>query len=108
MELGIKGKVALVSASSAGMGRNIACALAAEGVNLVLFARSSDALDALAKDLESRFGITVLAVAGDMRLKEDVERLGLAVKERFGLLDIFVLNTPKPQLPDLISSEEFK
>ncbi len=99
MELGIKGKVALVSASSAGMGRSIACALAAEGVNLVLFARSSDALDALAKDLESRFGITVLAVAGDMRLKEDVERLGLAVKERFGLLDIFVLNTPRAPNP---------
>ena len=44
MDLGINGKIALVTASSAGMGRNIAHALAAEGVNVVLFARSAEKL----------------------------------------------------------------
>ena len=51
MDLGIRGKTALVTASSAGMGRNIAHALAAEGVNLVLFARSADTLEAVAREI---------------------------------------------------------
>ena len=80
MELGIKGKVALVTASSAGMGRNIALTLAAEGANIVLFARSVDALQSLAEDLKTRYSVEVLIVAGDMRVKEDVERLTLCVK----------------------------
>jgi 3-oxoacyl-[acyl-carrier protein] reductase len=99
MELGIKGKVALVTASSAGMGRNIALTLAAEGANIVLFARSVDALQSLAEDLKTRYSVEVLIVAGDMRVKEDVERLTLCVKEHFGGLDIFILNTPRAPNP---------
>lgn len=52
MNLGISGKTALVTASSAGMDRNIARALAAEGVNIVLFARTAEKLQAVAQDIE--------------------------------------------------------
>src|SRR5688572_1635599 len=73
MDLGIAGKVAVVTASSAGLGAAVARALAAEGVKLVLFARSAEKLQALADEIEHAHNIPVLAVAGDLRLKEDVE-----------------------------------
>ena len=53
MDLGLKGKLALVTASSGGLGRSIADGLAAEGANLVLFARSKDKLQELARRRQS-------------------------------------------------------
>ena len=64
MNLGIAGRTALVTASSAGMGRNIADALAAEGVNVVLFARSAEKLQAVAREIEQKHGVKALAVPG--------------------------------------------
>ena len=75
MDLGIAGKTALVTASSGGMGKNIAHALAAEGVNLVLFARSADTLSAVAAEIAQKHGVKALAVAGDMRVAADIDRL---------------------------------
>ena len=57
MDLGIKDKLALVTASSDGMGRNIARTLAAEGVNLVLFSRSEDKLRTACHEIEARYGV---------------------------------------------------
>ena len=64
MDLGIWGKSALVTASSAGMGKNIAHALAAEGVNVVLFARSSDKLREAADEIEQKYAVRAVAVPG--------------------------------------------
>ena len=75
MNLGIAGKLALVTASSAGMGRNIALALAAEGVNVALFARSAGKLQDVANEIEQRHGVKALAIPGDMLVHADVERL---------------------------------
>lgn len=99
MDLGIKGKVALVTASSAGMGRNIANTLAAEGVNVVLFARTAEKLEAVAEEIRQKHGVKALAVAGDMLAQADVERLAKAVREAFGGLDILVLNTGRAPNP---------
>ena len=63
MNLGIAGKTALVTASSGGMGRNIAHALAAEGVNVVLFARSLDKLEEAARDIREKHGVQALKQA---------------------------------------------
>lgn len=98
MDLGIAGKTALVTASSAGMGRNIAHALAAEGVNVVLFARSADRLQAVAHEIAQRHKVLALAVAGDMRAAADVGRLVRALKEAGGP-DILVLNTGRAPNP---------
>ena len=65
MNLGIDGKCALVTASSAGMGRNIAHALAAEGVNVALFARTADKLKAVAQEIEQQHKVKAVPVAGD-------------------------------------------
>lgn len=99
MDLGIAGKVALVTASSAGMGRNIAHALAAEGVNLVLFARSADKLDIVAREIEHEHRVRVRAVPGDMRVAADVDRLAAILKQEYGGPDILVLNTGRAPNP---------
>ena len=63
MDLGIKGKTAIVTASSGGLGEYAARALAAEGVNLVMFARSADTLRAKATEISQKHGVRVLPVA---------------------------------------------
>lgn len=109
MNLEISGKTALVTASSDGMGRNIAHTLAAEGVNVVLFARTAEKLQAIAHEIEQKHGVKALAVPGDMLSQADVERLASTVKREFGGPDILVLNTgraPNPIRATLEESEE--
>src|SRR2546428_1594841 len=70
MDLGIRGKTALVCAASKGLGKGCAASLAAEGVNLVITARGREALEATAAELRERFGIQVTAVPGDITTEE--------------------------------------
>jgi 3-oxoacyl-[acyl-carrier protein] reductase len=70
MDLGLKGKTALVCAASRGLGKGCAAALAAEGVEIVITARRRDALEATAAELRERFGAKVTAVAGDITTAE--------------------------------------
>lgn len=66
MDLGIKGRHALVCASSKGLGRACAFSLAREGVNLTLIARGAEALEATADDIRRATGVTVQTVAADV------------------------------------------
>ncbi|QEE35977.1 SDR family oxidoreductase [Octadecabacter sp. SW4] len=66
MDLGIKGKRALVCASSKGLGLGCARALAAAGVDLVMNARGADALEAAAAAIRADFGVDVVTVAADI------------------------------------------
>jgi len=66
MELGLRGRTALVCAASKGLGKGCAASLAREGVTLVITARGRDALEATAEALRKRFGVAVTAVAGDI------------------------------------------
>ena len=66
MDLGIAGKLAIVSAASKGLGRGCAEALAEAGVNLVIGARGDAALGATAADIRSRYGVEVVTVVGDV------------------------------------------
>jgi 3-oxoacyl-[acyl-carrier protein] reductase len=66
MDLGIKGKRALVCASSKGLGLGCAEALAAAGVNLVMNARGADALEASAQTIRDTYGVDVVTVAADI------------------------------------------
>ena len=70
MDLGIRGKWAIVCASSKGLGRGCAEALAAEGVNLVLNARTEAALNATADHIRKTTGVEVRAVAADITTEE--------------------------------------
>lgn len=70
MDMGIKGKNALVCAASKGLGKGCAMALAAEGVNLVITARGKEALEATAEEIRKATGVKVTAVAGDITTPE--------------------------------------
>jgi 3-oxoacyl-[acyl-carrier protein] reductase len=98
MDLGIKGKLALVTASSGGMGRNIAHMLAGEGANVVLFSRSEDKLRTVCAEIETQHGVKATAVAGDMTNHDDVLRLADTLKS-LGGPDILVLVSARPPNP---------
>ena len=70
MDLGIRGKTALVCAASKGLGRACAFSLAREGVRLVITARGREALEATAAEIRRACGVEVTAVAGDITTEE--------------------------------------
>lgn len=92
MNLGISGKRALVCASSKGLGRGCAEALAEAGVNLVMNARGAETLEAAAADIRAKFGVEVETVAADI-----TTAVGQAqVLEVAGQVDILVNNAGGP------------
>lgn len=95
MDLGLAGRVALVTASSAGLGRASAAALAAEGAKVVLSSRGEDRLRHTEQELR-RAGADVLAVPGDVTAADAPPALVEAAVERFGRLDIVVANAGGP------------
>jgi 3-oxoacyl-[acyl-carrier protein] reductase len=70
MDLGIRGKRAIVCAASKGLGKACAAALGREGVDLVIVARTRDALEAAAQEIRSQSGVEVVAVAADITTPE--------------------------------------
>ena len=92
MDLGIKGKRALVAASSKGLGLGCARALAEAGVDLVMNARGAEALEAAAAAIRADFGVDVVTVAVDVTT--DAGRA--AVLEAAGGVDILVTNAGGP------------
>jgi 3-oxoacyl-[acyl-carrier protein] reductase len=70
MDLGIRGKNALVCAASKGLGRGCAFSLAREGVNLVITARGREALEKTAQEIRSATGVRVTIVVGDITTDE--------------------------------------
>lgn len=108
MDLGIRGKVALVCGASSGMGRAVAEALAAEGCDLFLVARRDEVLAALSGDLRRRFGIRAAFCAGDLSSNEECSAILKAVHDTYGGAHILVANSggPPPGGFDLSSTEE--
>ena len=95
MDLGIDGKVALVTAGSRGLGRATAEALAAEGVSVLLSGRDPATLEATRAAMAAG-GADVDVLAGDVTDPEEPARLVAATVERFGRLDIVVANAGGP------------
>ena len=87
----LRGKVAVVTGASRGIGEATALTLAQAGADVVVTARTGDELAALAGRLE-RMDVAALPVAADLTREEDVERLRAAALERFGRVDILVNN----------------
>ncbi|HEY9447195.1 MAG TPA: SDR family NAD(P)-dependent oxidoreductase, partial [Burkholderiales bacterium] len=91
MDLGLKGKVAVVTGGTEGIGKATALKLAQEGASVAICARRQEMLDRVADDI-GRTGAQVLAVAADMSKSADIERFMKAVIERYGRIDILVNN----------------
>ncbi len=96
MDLGLKGKVALVTAASKGMGRACALAFGAEGARVAMCARGEADLRAAADEVRARTGAEVLALPADVTRAEDVRRLVAGAREAFGGVDVLVANCGGP------------
>jgi 3-oxoacyl-[acyl-carrier protein] reductase len=92
LELGLKGKVAIVTGGSEGLGRAAAERFARSGARVAMCARRPDVLEEAAKTIRDKTGAEVLALPTDVTNKGDVEKFVGAVTSRFGGVDILVNN----------------
>lgn len=88
----LKGRCAIVTGSSRGIGKAIAKKLASEGVNIVLNYRSSEEEAIKVENELKEFGVEVLRIKADISKFEEVEKLIKAAKEKFNKIDIMVNN----------------
>jgi 3-oxoacyl-[acyl-carrier protein] reductase len=96
MDFGIKGKIALVTAASKGLGRGSALALAGEGCRLAICARTRADVEQTAADLAAQTKAEVVPFVADMSRADDIERLLAEVRGRLGDPDIVVCNAGGP------------
>ncbi len=92
MDLALKGKTALVTGGSVGIGLAVAEGLAREGVNLVLCARDSGRLQTEAARIQKDSGVKVMGVPADVVKPDDLNRLVSRIREEVGGVDILVNN----------------
>jgi 3-oxoacyl-[acyl-carrier protein] reductase len=96
MDLGLKGKTALVTAASKGMGRACAMGFAAEGARVVMCARTEADLKRAADEIRTKTGAEVLAMPADVTRPADVTALVGRARETFGGVDVLVANCGGP------------
>ena len=96
MDLGIKGKAALVAASSRGLGRAVAEELAAEGANLLLCSRRDDVIRKTAEEIAAQHTVDAQSIGADLSAPGEAVRVVNAALEHFGRVDILVTNAGGP------------
>jgi len=96
VDLGLKNRVALVAASSQGLGKAVALGLAREGARLALCARNDAALQSTADEIRAETGVEVMARAFDVTLPADVRSFVAETVAAFGAVDICVANAGGP------------
>ena len=96
MDLGLAGKVALVTGGSKGIGAAIAASLAQEGVRVVLCARTKAEVERTASAIAKATGTETLGLPADVTRPDEIERVVALAGERFGGIDILVSNAGVP------------
>lgn len=96
MDLGLRGKVALVTGASSGLGRAIAHELATEGASVAVMARRAEELKRAAGEITARTRERVLPIVGDVTKADDVDRAVAGTTETLGPIDILVANAGGP------------
>lgn len=92
MDLGLTGRVALITGGSEGIGRATARSLAREGARVAICARRPDVLAEAAAAIKAETGAEVLAVPGDVMRPEEIERVVTTVARELGTITILVNN----------------
>lgn len=86
----LKGRVAVITGASSGLGKQMSRAFAKQGADLVIMARRIERLEELKEELESGFGVKVLPVQCDVTNTEDINAAAEVAKVEFGKVDILV------------------
>ncbi|GHO51916.1 SDR family oxidoreductase [Ktedonobacter robiniae] len=109
MDLGLKGKVAIVLAASKGIGRASALELAREGASVVIGSRDQEALTRTAQEIEAVSKSRVLPVPTDVTRLEDIRNIVATTVRELGRLDIVVNNAggPKPGTFEMLDEEQW-
>src|SRR5215510_14696416 len=92
MDLGIRGKAAIVTGGSRGIGRETARQFLEEGVRVTICGRNPETLEKTRAELARATGGDIHAVVADMMIQDDVERVVEGARQRFGGVDILVNN----------------
>lgn len=96
MDLGLKGRVAIVAAASTGLGRAVARELSKEGAKVAICARTADALEKTAHEIQRETGGEVFHKTVDLRNEAEISAFVAAIEARFGRVDICVTNSGGP------------
>ncbi|MGC5328382.1 SDR family oxidoreductase [Brevibacillus sp. SYSU BS000544] len=96
MDLQLSGRTAIILASTKGLGKATAIALANEGANVTISGRDEAALQATASEIEQATGRAPLAIITDITKKEDIESLVTQTAETYGSVDILINNAGGP------------
>jgi 3-oxoacyl-[acyl-carrier protein] reductase len=106
MELNIKGRTAVITGASAGIGLAIAQELAAQGTHLVMIARNAERLEAAAREIAEHYGVQTMAIAGDVASAALPERVAQQAQLRFGGIDLLVNNAGRAHSGGLMETTE--
>ncbi len=101
MDLGLRGKVALVTAASKGMGKACSLGFAAEGARVAMCARTEGDIKNAAEEVRAKTGAEVLAMTADVTKAEDVKSIVARTKQTFGRIDVLVANCGGPPRGEL-------
>lgn len=96
MDMGLKGRTAVICGASKGLGKACAEAFAAEGVNLVICSRNFERIFATARYISETYGVDVVPIAADLNLPETSEKLAREAVGKFESIDILVNNNGGP------------
>lgn len=105
MELGLRGRTALVGGASAGLGRATAERLAQEGCRLALWSRGGERLEGAAEELRKLYSVVVVTIAGDAADPETAARVAWQAERSLGPIDIAVLNAGGPIAVDATKTD---
>ncbi|MDY7080414.1 MAG: glucose 1-dehydrogenase [Chloroflexota bacterium] len=109
MDLGLKGKVALVTGAGQGIGKACALTLAEEGCSVAICDINRETMEQVTKEIEAK-GVKALAVYADVTKSQETDNFVIQAAEKFGRIDILVNNAGTGRLSDLIEfpEEEFR
>ena len=106
MDLGLKNKIAIITAASQGLGKASAMALAKEGASIVICSRHEKEISAAAEEIRRATGSSVTSFAADVTKEEDLKMLVTETKRRFGTVHILVNNAGGPPTGTIASLKD--
>ncbi len=110
MDLSLKGKNAIVCASSQGLGKAAALDLAKEGVNLAICSRSIEKLDAVKEEIKKITDVRVVTIEADLNSEKDIKSLYKIATKELGPIDILINNNggPPPSTFEELSDKDWE